>query len=105
MKAGLVSITSSIPSRRSRSSTGWQKVPTPGPYSTKSFVLSQSTTESTLVMVWREEGTIEPTITGFFKNPSRNTARGPSALFNRRFSLEIGASRASSVVMTDYCPR
>jgi hypothetical protein len=93
----LVSITRSSPSRRSRSSTGPQKVPTPGPYSTNSRQRSQSTGASIRSIVAREEGMIEPTIRGCSRNPRKNTPAGPSASPTRCASLERRGSSAKSV--------
>ena len=83
MYSGLVSITISVPSRRKRSSTGWQKVPTPGPYSTNTSQRSQSTGASILRMVKREEGMIDPTIRGSSMNPRKNTPHWPKARASR----------------------
>ena len=52
------------------------KVPTPGPYSTNSRVLSQSTGASIFSISIRLDGMIEPTITGFLRKPRRNCQRG-----------------------------
>jgi hypothetical protein len=76
-------------------------VPTPGPYSTKSLHSFQSTASSTLVIVRRDDGTIEPTITGLRRNPSKKTPQGPSSRFTRRLifcgsasSGELGSGHA-----------
>src|SRR3546814_9286669 len=72
MKSSLVSIAISVASPGRCSRTGRQKVPTPGPYSTNSFVFFQSTGRS----MWRisvgEEGTIDPTMTGCLMKPRRS---------------------------------
>jgi hypothetical protein len=57
------------------------------------LVLSQSTADRTRLMVNREEGTIEPTITGFFRKPSKKTPHGPKARFSLLFTLASGAVR------------
>ena len=72
MKSGLVSIVTRVASGPSWSRTGRVKVPTPGPYSTNSLVLAQSTGASIFSISTLLDGMIEPTITGFFRNPRRN---------------------------------
>ena len=72
-------MTISDPSRRSRSSTGWQNVPTPGPYSTNTSQRCQSTGASILLIVKREDGIIEPTIRGSSTNPRKNTPHCPKS--------------------------
>src|SRR3546814_502102 len=83
MKSALVAIAISGASPGRGSSTGRQKVPTPGPYSTNSFVLFQSTGPS----MWRisvgDEGTIDPTMTGCLIKPRTNMPHGPKKRFNR----------------------
>src|SRR3982750_372884 len=76
MKSGLVSIAIYFASGASRSSTCGQKVPTPGPYSTNSFVFSQSTGPSILRISLPDEGTTEPTITGCLMKPLMNIPQG-----------------------------
>jgi hypothetical protein len=78
MKSGLVSIAISVASGASRSRIGLQKVPTPGPYSTKTLVRCQSTRPSILSISRADEGMIEPTITGCFRKPRKNIAHWPS---------------------------
>ena len=84
MKSALVSIVSSVASGASRSSTGRVKVPTPGPYSTNSFVFAQSTGSSILSISTRLDGMTEPTITGFLRNPRRNCHCGLGERRSRR---------------------
>ena len=50
-------------------------------------------------MVKREEGMIEPTITGWRTKPSKNTPHGPSARLRRRLNFCGSASRASWVLV------
>src|SRR3569832_2315310 len=76
MNAGFVSIATCFASGAMRSRIGRQKVPTPGPYSTNSLVLAQSTGASILRINTPDEGTTEPTITGCLKNPRRNLPQG-----------------------------
>ena len=99
MKSGLVSITISMPSRRSRSSTGRQKVPTPGPYSTNSRHSSHFTGASILAIVKRDEGMIEPTITGCSRNPSKKTPHGPRKPHDPAPELVWQAPRGASSVL------
>ena len=73
MKSGLVSMTISVPSRRSLSRTGRQKVPTPGPYSTNSSHAPQSTGPSILATVKRDDGMIEPTMRSSSTKPRKKT--------------------------------
>ena len=76
MKSALVSIAISIASGAIRSRIGRQKVPTPGPYSTNSLQLAQSTGPSILRISLSDDGTIDPTITGCLKKPCRNIPQG-----------------------------
>src|SRR6476619_6808353 len=74
----------SVASGPSFSSTGRVKVPTPGPYSTKTRVFAQSTGSSILSIKTRLDGMTEPTITGFFRKPRRNCQRGLGERRSRR---------------------
>ncbi|VVT07214.1 hypothetical protein SPHINGO391_390025 [Sphingomonas aurantiaca] len=76
MNSGLVSITTSLASGAIRSRIGRQKVPTPGPYSTNSLQFAQSTGSSILRISLSDEGTIDPTMTGCFRNPEKNICHG-----------------------------
>ena len=101
MKSAFVSIVSKVASGPSRSSTGLVNVPTPGPYSTNSLVLSQSTGSSIRSMRTRLDGMIEPTITGFLMKPRRNCQCGLGERRSRwRWSLRgLFSVRAGEVGM------
>src|SRR3954462_4087552 len=96
MKSGLVSITISFASGARRLRIGRVKVPTPGPYSTKSLQFAQSTLSS---MRWTsrcDEDATAPTITGCLKKPLRNITQGedtPAARISarRRFAEAVDA--------------
>ncbi|VXC72946.1 hypothetical protein SPHINGOT1_130157 [Sphingomonas sp. T1] len=93
MKSGLVSITISVASGAMRSRIGRQKVPTPGPYSTNTLVLSQSTRPSILRISLSDDGTIEPTMTGCFRNSVKNICHGegtPAGRVRARRAAVVG---------------
>src|SRR6218665_1892509 len=76
MKSGLVSIAIRVASGAMRRRQCSVKVPTPGPYSTNNLQLAQSTGASILSIVARDEGMMEPTITGGLMKPRRKCQRG-----------------------------
>ena len=69
------------------------KVPTPGPYSTNSLVFAQSTGLSMRSISVREEGMIEPTMTGRLRKPLKNIAIGPGAPRLRSRSASCSAEK------------
>src|SRR5690349_19504105 len=76
MKSGLVSITISLASGARRLRIGRVKVPTPGPYSTNSLQLAQSTLSSIRLTSFCDDDAMAPTITGCLKKPLRNITQG-----------------------------
>src|SRR4029079_1190938 len=74
----------------SRSRTGRVKVPTPGPYSTNSLVLAQSTGSSILSISTRLDGMTEPPITGFLRKPRRNCHFGLGERRSERRARRLG---------------
>src|SRR6478736_3279153 len=60
-----------------RSRIAWQKVPTPGPYSTNNLVFAQSVRDSMLRISLPDDGMIDPTITGWRRNSLKNIVFGP----------------------------
>src|SRR5690606_13713859 len=93
MKSGLVSMAINCASGASRSRTGRQNVPAPGPYSTNNLVFAQSTGPSILRISRSDECTIDPTITGCLRNPWKNMLQGDETPAARR-----ARRRAAAVV-------
>jgi hypothetical protein len=87
----LVSITSSSASRGRRSSTGWQKVPTPGPYSTNSRVFAQSTGASISRISTGPDCVTAPTMRGCSMKPRMKTPAGP--IVRAIFCIRRGKAR------------
>ena len=82
----------------SRSSTGRQNVPTPGPYSTNRSHSSHLTGASIFLIVMSDDGMIEPTITGCFRKPLKNTPQGPRRRSTRDLMRSINFIFATLLV-------